>query len=209
MSDIIQMKYFSNLFKSDFGLKYHGIYKFYPNVTPYRINIDCMYFSSVENEEAEAEPQATAISNSYKDLSCFENAEDGNIYKLWDIYQAEASKLSNVGLMKIETHLHEIPSLTNIIMLTPNQHSELFLKIVSVDTLNLLCHNLFNHMTNKKKVTGTTNDRFEEKIVKKSRVIQAVEDNKITRSDAELELLNFVRRQTYYLSRMIRGINND
>ncbi|KAI9327254.1 hypothetical protein BD770DRAFT_449904 [Pilaira anomala] len=30
----------------------------------------------------------------------------------------------------------------------------------------------------------------------------------MTRSDAELELLNFARRQTYYLSRMIRGINN-
>ncbi|KAG2211917.1 hypothetical protein INT47_004604 [Mucor saturninus] len=41
-----------------------------------------------------------------------------------------------------------------------------------------------------------------------SRVIQVVEDNEMTRSDAELELLNFARRQTYYLSRMIRGINN-
>ncbi|KAG1146719.1 hypothetical protein G6F37_004966 [Rhizopus arrhizus] len=139
--------------------------------------------SSVENEEDEAESQVTAIFNPYKDLSRFETAQDGNIYKLFDIYQAEATKLSNIGLMKIETHLHEILSLTNIII-------------------------LFNHMTNNKKATSTTNDKFEEIIVKMSRVIQAVEDNKMTRSDAELELLNFARRQTYYISRMIRSINN-
>lgn len=63
-------------------------------------------------------------------------------------------------------------------------------------------------MTNNKKATSTTNDKFEEIIVKMSRVIQAMEDNKMTRSDAELELLNFARRQTYYISRMIRSINN-
>ncbi|KAG1373854.1 hypothetical protein G6F61_009828 [Rhizopus arrhizus] len=146
-------------------------------------NEDYTDSSSVENEEAEAESQATAIFNPYKDLSCFETAQDGNIYKLFDIYQAEATKLSNIGLMKTETHLHEILSLTNIII-------------------------LFNHMTNNKKATSTTNDKFEEIIVKMSRVIQAVEDNKMTRSDAELELLNFARRQTYYISRMIRSINN-
>ncbi|KAG2228730.1 hypothetical protein INT48_001164 [Thamnidium elegans] len=154
-----------------------------PTSSAFNGNEDCTDFSSVENEEAEAEPQATAIFNPYKDLSRFETAEDGNIYKLFDIYQAEATKLSNVGLMKIETHLHEILSFTNIII-------------------------LFNHMTNNKKVTSTTNDKFEKIIVKMSRVIQAVEDNKMTRSDAELELLNFARRQTYYLSRMIRDINN-
>ncbi|CEP15886.1 hypothetical protein [Parasitella parasitica] len=48
-------------------------------------NEDCTDFSSVENEEAEAEPQATAIFNPYKDLSRFETAEDGNIYKLFGI----------------------------------------------------------------------------------------------------------------------------
>lgn len=179
-----------------------------PTSSAFNGNEDYTDSSSVENEEAEAEPQATAIFNPYKDLSRFETAEDGNIYKLFDIYQAEATKLSNVGLMKIETHLHEILSLTNIIMLAPNQHSELLLKVFSVDTLNLLYHSLFNHMTNNKKVTSTTDDKFEEIVVKMSRIIQAVEDNKMTRSDAELELLNFARRQTYYLSRMIRDINN-
>ena len=63
-------------------------------------------------------------------------------------------------------------------------------------------------MTNNKKVTSTTNDKFEDIIIKMSRVIQAVENNEMTRSDAELELLNFARRQTYFLSGMIRGINN-
>ncbi|KAG1436686.1 hypothetical protein G6F56_013453 [Rhizopus delemar] len=87
-----------------------------PTSSAFNGNEDYTDSSSVENEEAEAVPQATAIFNPYKDLSRFETAEDGNIYKLFDIYQAEATKLSNVGLMKIETHLHEILSLTNIII---------------------------------------------------------------------------------------------
>lgn len=41
-----------------------------------------------------------------------------------------------------------------------------------------------------------------------SRVVLAVEYNKITRDDAEWELLNFARSQTYCLSRVIKGINN-
>ncbi|KAG1182370.1 hypothetical protein G6F36_009237 [Rhizopus arrhizus] len=74
--------------------------------------------------------------------------------------------------------------------------------------LNQLYHSLFNHMMNNKKETSTANDKVEEIVIKMSRVIQAVEDNEMTRSDAELELLNFARGQTYYLSRVIRGINN-
>ncbi|KAG1045273.1 hypothetical protein G6F43_011302 [Rhizopus delemar] len=149
--------------------------------------------SFVENEEAEAESQATVILNPYEDLSRLETSQDGNVYKLFDIYQAEATKLSNVGLMKIETHLHEILSLTNILMLAPNQHSELLLDDFSEDILNQLYHSLFNHMMNNKKETSTTNDKVEEIVIKMSRVIQAVEDNEMTRSDAELELLNFAR----------------
>ncbi|KAG2231507.1 hypothetical protein INT48_008674 [Thamnidium elegans] len=53
-----------------------------------------------EKKEAEAESQATAIFNPHKDLSRFETAQDGYIYKLFDIYRGEATELSNVGLMK-------------------------------------------------------------------------------------------------------------
>lgn len=52
-------------------------------------------------------------------------------------------------------------------------------------------------MANNKNATSTTNDKLEEIIVKMLRVMQAVEDNGMTRSDAELELLNFAKRQTY------------
>lgn len=50
--------------------------------------------SFVENEEAETESQTTVILNPYKDSSRFETSQDGNVYKLFDIYQAEATKLS-------------------------------------------------------------------------------------------------------------------
>ncbi|CEG67883.1 hypothetical protein RMATCC62417_04239 [Rhizopus microsporus] len=47
-----------------------------------------------ENEEAETESQTTVILNPYKGSSRFETSQDGNVYKLFDIYQAEATKLS-------------------------------------------------------------------------------------------------------------------
>lgn len=50
--------------------------------------------SFVENEEAETESQTTVILNPYKGSSRFETSQDGNVYKLFDIYQAEATKLS-------------------------------------------------------------------------------------------------------------------
>ncbi|KAG2211916.1 hypothetical protein INT47_004603 [Mucor saturninus] len=59
-----------------------------PTSSAFNINEDYTNSSSVENEEAEAESQATAIFNPYKDLSHFETAEDKNIYKLFDTYQS-------------------------------------------------------------------------------------------------------------------------
>lgn len=137
-------------------------------------------------------------------MSRFETATDGNIYILFKSYQAEANKLSNAGLMKIETHLHEILYLTNILVLAPNQHSQLLLESFSANTLDQLHQSLLNQAKNIKKEASITDDKYEETIIKMSNCGR----QKLTRSDAELELLYLAKGQNYYLSRTIRGITN-
>jgi hypothetical protein len=92
--------------------------------------------------------------------------------------------------------------------LAPNQHSELLLKVFSEDTLNLLHHSLSNQMKNNNKETSGIDEEDEEILVKISRIVNAVVNNQMTRSDAELELLTLAKGKSYYLSRAIRGINN-
>ncbi|KAI7901437.1 uncharacterized protein BX663DRAFT_562340 [Cokeromyces recurvatus] len=186
-----------------------GAVEYVDNIINKKINQLCKDSSSYNKNQYYTELQANKIFNYHEYLSRFETEQDRNMYELFDIYEAEATEVSsNVGLMKIETHLHEILSLTNIMLLAPNQHSELLIEVFSVDTLNLLHQSLLNHIKDNKRETSTTNDKFDEIIIKMSRVIQAVDDNEMTRSDAELDLLNFARSQNYYLSRMIKGVNN-
>lgn len=136
----------------------------------------------------------------------FETSNNQNIYELFQAFQNEVT--SNHGRLKIETHLHETFSLTNILLLAPNQHSELLSEVFSEKTLKILYDSLYKNMTKNSKLPKTSSDEFDEATIIMSRVVLAVEYNKITRDDAEWELLNFARSQTYCLSRVIKGINN-
>lgn len=109
-------------------------------------------------------------------------------------------------LLKIETSLHELLSHTNILLLTPDQHSETLLEVFSEVTLNSLHSSLVN----------TFDSRFEETDIDQevqvlnqvSRIIAAVEKKEIDRSKAELELLTLARGKEYCLTRTIKAINN-
>ncbi|ORE10111.1 hypothetical protein BCV72DRAFT_39498 [Rhizopus microsporus var. microsporus] len=76
--------------------------------------------------------------NEDENLSRFEKSQNKNIYSLFSDYKEKAMQMSADKLLKIETHLHELLSHTNILLLTPHQHSETLLEVFSETTLNSL-----------------------------------------------------------------------
>ncbi|CAB4432782.1 unnamed protein product [Rhizophagus irregularis] len=55
--------------------------------------------------------------------------DECNVSKLFQQYQDESFKLANSDGLYVETNVHEILSLTSILMLLPNSHSEMMMNI--------------------------------------------------------------------------------
>ncbi|EXX72399.1 hypothetical protein RirG_069710 [Rhizophagus irregularis DAOM 197198w] len=68
--------------------------------------------------------------------------EDYNVSKLFQQYQNESYKLANSDGLYVETNVHKILSLTSILMLSPNSHSEMMMNIFGLDLLDKISENL-------------------------------------------------------------------
>ncbi|KAI9353944.1 hypothetical protein BD770DRAFT_445279 [Pilaira anomala] len=132
--------------------------------------------------------------------------EDKNVYNLFNIYKKKAIQMASNDLFKIETNLHELLSHTNILLLSPDQYSETLLEVFSEETLNSLHSRLTNTFNNR--FIEIDNNEELRVLNEVSKAIDAVEKNKIDRSEAELILLTLARGKEYHLAKAIKAINN-
>ncbi|KAI7861429.1 hypothetical protein BDF14DRAFT_1711995, partial [Spinellus fusiger] len=95
---------------------------------------------------------------------------------------------------------------TNILLLTPDQHSKTLLEVFSEVTLNSLHSSLINKFDSHFKETDI--DQEAHIVSQISRIIAAVEKKEIDQSEAELKLLTLARGKEYCLTRTIKAINN-
>jgi hypothetical protein len=134
----------------------------------------------------EEEP-ATLSDNNEVDIGTPWMVNDLDVADLFDTYKKEAKQMSDSGLLKIETNIHEILVLTNVLLLSPKQNSALLLEVFSEQSINMLYETLFNE------IKANNKDFNEDICIKIARTVNLVEGKKLKKSDGELELLIMAR----------------
>lgn len=147
--------------------------------------------------------------NEDKNLSGFEISKDDSIYCLFSDHKKKAMQKSTDEFRKIETNLHELLSLIDIFLLTPDQHSEALSKVFPQKLLNSSHSSLVNQFNSRFEETDT--DREAQVLNQVSKIIAWVEKKKkkeAERGEAELRLWTLARGREYSITRAIKVINN-
>jgi len=118
--------------------------------------------------------------NEDENLSRFEKSQGKIIYSLFSDYKEKSMQMSTNNLLKIETHLHELLSHINILLLTPDQHSETLLEVFSEVTLDSLYSSLINKFGSH--FVEINIDQEAQVLNQVSRIISTVEKKKIDRN---------------------------
>ncbi|KAI7898112.1 uncharacterized protein BX663DRAFT_526241 [Cokeromyces recurvatus] len=133
-------------------------------------------------------------------MHCLQNNMD--VTRLFDEYKNKARDMSTKDLLKLETNIHKLLALTNILLLSPKQSSALLLDVFSEQSINTIYETLFN------RIKANTKDLDDSVCMKIARIVNSVESRKLKKCDGELDLLTMARNMNYYEARVVRCINN-
>jgi hypothetical protein len=122
--------------------------------------------------------------------------------RLFDEYKNKARDMSTRNLLKLETNIHELLALTNILLLSPKQSSAWLLDVFSEQSINTIYETLLNQ------IKANTKDLEDSVCMKIARIVNSVESRKLKKCDGELDLLTMARNMNYHEARVVRRINN-
>ncbi|ORE04444.1 hypothetical protein BCV72DRAFT_312881, partial [Rhizopus microsporus var. microsporus] len=116
-------------------------------------------------------------------------------------FKQAIARITTSKLLYIESSVHELLVLSNILLLCTNQHSPLFMSAFNEDLLDNLNKDLSAECMDHKA------DISDNACMKLARIIDNMNSKKLTKDDAEIELLMFVRSTCSLGQSLVRGIS--
>lgn len=126
-----------------------------------------------------------------------------NIVELFREYQCQARATQQ--LFQLETDMQEVPSLSDILFLAPNNHSSLKSRIFGLDTLHSLCSHMADHWMN---VDTGDNTLSDSEYVAIAKLICAIDAKTISILDAKRDLLTIAASILGSKANVVEGIAN-
>ncbi|KAG1457085.1 hypothetical protein G6F57_014965 [Rhizopus arrhizus] len=126
-----------------------------------------------------------------------------NIVELFREYQCQARATQQ--LFQLETDMQEVPSLSDILFLAPNNHSSLKSRIFGLDTLHSLCSHMADHWMN---VDTGDNTLSDSEYVAIAKLICAIDAKTISILDAKRDLLTIAASIQGSKANVVEGIAN-
>ncbi|CAO3693949.1 hypothetical protein G6F70_006362 [Rhizopus microsporus] len=108
--------------------------------------------------------------------------------------------MSGNNLFLIESSVHEILALSNILLLCPGQHSPLCMNVFTEDVISELTKELLSE------IMDFNLDMADDACMKLARIINNVESNMQSKDDAELDLLMLGKSLNSFGRSLVRGI---
>lgn len=147
--------------------------------------------STINSDDRLALPLSPISSAQNTDIEDVENSpvlapwffEEVDIALLFAKFKQAVAQISTDYLFLIESSVHELLSLSNILLLAPEQYSQLAISIFSEKTL----HDLDSYLL--KECLDSRQDMSNNMFTKLSRIVNNVESNNQSKGDAEIELL--------------------
>ncbi|KAI9254089.1 hypothetical protein BY458DRAFT_521456 [Sporodiniella umbellata] len=123
-----------------------------------------------------------------------------DIALLFTKFKQAVAQISTDHLFLIESSIHELLSLSNILLLAPEQHSQLVINIFTEEIL----HDLDSYLL--KECLDPMQDMSNDVFTKWSRIMNNVESNNQSKDDAEIELLTLGKDLCPIQKSLILGI---
>ncbi|KAI8967120.1 hypothetical protein BDF20DRAFT_1005100 [Mycotypha africana] len=147
--------------------------------------------STVNNDNRSIPPLSLINSAQNTNVQDVENSpvlapwlfEEADIALLFTKFKQAVAQMSTDHLFLIESSIHELLSLSNILLLAPQQYSQLVIDIFTEEILNDLDSYLL------KECLDPRQDMSNNVFTKLSRIVNNVESNNQSKYDAEIELL--------------------
>ncbi|RCH83998.1 hypothetical protein CU098_004989 [Rhizopus stolonifer] len=147
--------------------------------------------STINSDDRLALPLSPISSAQNTDIEDVENSpvlapwffEEVDIALLFAKFKQAVAQISTDYLFLIESSVHELLSLSNILLLAPEQYSQLAISIFSEKAL----HDLDSYLL--KECLDSRQDMSNNVFTKLSRILNNVESNNQSKGDAEIELL--------------------
>ena len=108
--------------------------------------------------------------------------------------------MSGNNLFLIESSVHEILALSNILLLCPGQHSPLCMNVFTEDVISELTKELLSE------IMDFNLDMADDACMKLARIINNVESNMQSKDDAELDLLMLGKSLNSFGRSLVRRI---
>ncbi|CAO3658616.1 unnamed protein product [Rhizopus stolonifer] len=164
--------------------------------------------TDIESEE-EAEAEAATVEAAFDPLS--KNMENVSpltpwIFKGVDVaelftkFRQAVNRMSSSHLFFIESSIHELLALSNILFLCPGQHSPLLMNVFTEDVISDLNKELLSE------IMDFNLDMTDDACMKLSRIINNVELNIQSKDDAEFDLLMLGKNLNSLERSLVRGI---
>ncbi|KAG0776117.1 hypothetical protein G6F22_012801 [Rhizopus arrhizus] len=155
------------------------------------INSDDRSDSTVNSDNRSAPPLSPINSAQNTNIQDVENSpvlapwffEEADIALLFTKFKQAVAQISTDHLFLIESSIHELLSLSNILLLAPEQYSQLAINIFTEKTL----YDLDSYLL--KECLDSKQDMSNNVFTKLSRIVNNVESSNQSKDDAEIELL--------------------
>lgn len=128
--------------------------------------------------------------------------EEADIASLFTEFKQAVAEISTDHLFLIESSIHELLSLSNILLLAPEQYSQLAIDIFTEETLRSLDSYLL------KECLDSRQDMDDDVFTKLNRIVNNVESKTLTKDDAEIELLVLGKPLSLSQKSLILGIKS-
>ena len=123
-----------------------------------------------------------------------------NISTLFMIFQQKVVDITASALLHMETSIHETLALSHVLLLAPQQHSQLMIDVFTEEILDALTENLVNGSLKLKLDTG------DDICGKVFRIIDSVQMRQLGNDEANVQLLQLCGHVDKYTACVIRGI---
>lgn len=126
--------------------------------------------------------------------------KDVDVAELFTRFRQAVNRMSGNNLFLIESSIHEILALSNILLLCPGQHSPLCMNVFTEDVISELTKELLSE------IMDFNLDMADDACMKLARIINNVESNMQSKDDAELDLLMLGKNLNSFGRSLVRGI---
>ncbi|KAI8878081.1 hypothetical protein K501DRAFT_259306 [Backusella circina FSU 941] len=172
------------------------------------INGDDRSDSTVNNDNRSTPPLSPINSAQNTNIQDVENSpdlapwlfEETDIALLFTKFKQAVAQISTDHLFLIESSIHELLSMSNILLLAPEQYSQLVINIFTEEIL----YDLDSYLL--KECLDPRQDMSNNVFTKLSRIVNNVESNNQSKDDAEIELLTLGKDLCPIQKSLILGI---